>query len=476
MASLALAAKKLKARLGDESWLGLDEAQVRDACRAVGCRGRRCFWRPTVVIMTFLQQVLHGWSCRAAVAQTVAGSAAGDAGIGADGEGWVSCEPSAYSQARGHLPPALLEELNRRLVQRARSGGGERRWCGRRVVVVDGSSVSMPDTGELQQAYPQPSQQRRGCGFPIARLVALFCWGSGAMIELRAASRRIGELTLFRRLFAKLRRGDVVLGDRLFSSYYDIAALLQRGVDTVTRMNARRSADLRRGLRLGCNDHVIEWKRPTQRGMGLSPAQWSLIPATLRVRHVRFTVAQPGFRSRTIDLVTTLLNPKEVPAWELARLYRDRWSVELNLRSFKTTLKLDVLRCQSVDMTTKELLVGQIAYNLIRLLMVEAAREHECDLHRLSFAGTQQRVRAVLVWLVRCTTPGQRMRLARKLLEWIAADLLPDRPGRIEPRCVKRRPKPYPYLFEPRDKARARAIRTHSKSPNKYAAACRKTA
>jgi hypothetical protein len=452
----------------------MDASVVEDACRVVGHRWRNCYWRPAVVIMTFLRQVLHGCSCRQAVAQTVLNSAAGDVGMGGSGEGCVSGDPSAYSQARQKLPSSVLRELNRRLTNRLQPRGDDQYWCGRRVRVVDGSSVSMPDAPSLQKAFPQPPQQRVGCGFPIARLVAVFCWGSGAMLALASSSRKMGELRLFRTLYDRFTAGDVVLGDRLFCSYYDMATLLQRGVDSVFRLHAGRSADLRRGHRLGKNDHVIVWCKPRAQATGVTTEQWAAIPDTLSVRHVRVVVSVPGFRSHTIDVVTTLLTPTAYPAEQLAELYHHRWRAELNLRSFKTTLGLEILRCRSVEMIQKELLIGQIAYNMIRLLMAEAADRHGGDLHALSFAGTQQRVLAVMSYWDRCTNFRQRAHLTERLLELIAADRLTIRPNRIEPRCVKRRPKSYPCLFEPRQDARRRALRTHSKSPNKYAAACRK--
>lgn len=457
--------------------VGLDEATIDDACRAVGHRWRDCYWRPAVVVVTFLRQVLHGCSCRQAVASTVMDSLAGDAGVGPAGDGWVSGDPSAYSQARQKLPASVLRELNRRLINGLQcddDGHNARRWRGRRVRVVDGSSVSLCDAPPLQEAYPQPPQQRVGCGFPIVRLVALFCWSSGALLELASSSRQIGELRLFRTLFDCLTSGDVVLGDRLFCSYYDIAALLRRGVDSVFRLHASRSVDLRRARRIGRNDHVVTWRRPRNVATGVAAKEWATMPETLSVRLVRTTVTTPGFRSRKIDVVTTLLDAKAYPADDIADLYRRRWRAEVNLLSFKTTLGLEVLRCRSVAMIQKELRVGQLAYNMIRLLMLEAAKRHGADLDALSFAGAQQRALALMSYWNRCATQGQRRQMIDRLLEWIAADRLPTRPNRIEPRCVKRRPKPYPYLFEPRAEARIRALRTNSKPPNNYAAACRR--
>jgi hypothetical protein len=450
----------------------LREEDVAAACRAGHHRGRSCFWRPAVTILTFLRQVLNGnCSCRQAVQLTIAASAAGDvgvgpesdvgvgpvgdAGVGPEGDGRVSGDPSAYGQSRQTLPRATYDDLARRTSESVkRAVGHTRLWCGRLVRLVDGSSVSMPDTGELQHAFPQPSGQKRGCGFPVARLVGLFCWSSGALLELVEASLRVGELTLFRRLMDRIESGAVVVGDRLFGSYYDLHLLMKRGLDGVFRLHQRRSADLRRGTHLGPCDHLITWTKSKKPPLGVSAATWADVPETLTVRHVRVIVETPGFRSRRIELITTLLDPEPYPAEELARLYRDRWAVELNLRHMKTTLKMEVLKCQSVEMVRKELRMYQIAYNLIRLLMWQAAEKHGRDPHRLSFAGTQQRINAMLPFRDLCRTAAQRAAWAEQLLEWIAADVLPDRPNRVEPRCVKRRPKNYRRLTRPRHEAR----------------------
>ncbi len=458
MNSLTVYGRELENRLQDSNDMAglVDEAMVNEVCLATGHRWRRCFWQPTLVILTFMRQVLQtDCSCRRTVAMTVADSVAADAELGSAGHDSVSDSPSAYSQARQRLGLSVLEGLIARIADRlGQAVGCTHLWCGRRVQVVDGSGVSMPDTPELQKAFPQPSGQKKGCGFPMARLVALFCWSSGGLTQLAVDSRRVGEANLFRRLYDGIRPGDVILGDRLYGSYYDMASLLPRGVDSVFRRHGSRSMSFRGGRRLGKGDHLVVWSRPKARPPAVSVKDWSLLPETMTVQHVHVTVEAKGFRTRELELVTTLLDPVVYPVEELARLYRGRWMAELNLRSLKMTLGMDVLRCKSVSMIRKEMAIHVLAYNLIRLLMAQAARLHGRNLHHLSFAGTQQRLSGTLPHLSVCVTSLRLRHLVENLLERIAADELPQRPNRIEPRAVKRRPKNYPYLVHPRGEAR----------------------
>jgi hypothetical protein len=458
MTSITRSARDFKRRLQDAESAGklVRRSDVVAACRAEGHRWRDCFWTPTVTILTFLRQILQGnCACRETVALTLAQSTAGRNRSSSQGVDAMSGDPSAYSQARHNLPRRVLEQLNRRVVEKQLlPASAERLWCNRPVAVVDGSSVSTADTMELQKAFPQPVGQRPGCGFPVVRVVALFCWASGGLLELMSDSLRVGELALLRGVYDRLARGTVLLGDRYFSSYYDLASLTRRGLDGVFRMHQRRPVDLRRGRRLGKRDHLMVWEKPKIRPRGVTRQQWQRVPETLTVRHVRAVVGRPGCRSKAIDIVTTLLDPVAVPAEELARLYRDRWTAELNLRALKTTLGMDILRCKSVEMVRKELLMYSLAYNLIRLLMWQAAVIHDVDAHRLSVAGTQQRLNAMLPYLETCRSRRQQQALALRLLAQIAADTVPNRPNRVEPRAVKRRPKNYRRLTRPRSEAR----------------------
>lgn len=440
------------------------EATIHDVGQQVGHRWRACFWTPSMILVTFLRQVLFGnCSCRQAVAFTLAEAAAEHVGVGgrptgaSDVEGaLVSSDPSGYSHARQRLPLKLLTRLSRLLSDRSREHVGEGLlWCGRRVRLVDGSTVSMPDTPELQKAFPQPAGQKRGCGFPMVRLTAIFCWASGTLLDWACDSLRVHEVRLFRRLIDHLLPQDVVVGDRAFGSYYDLALLLQRGVDGVFRLHGSRPTDLRRGHRLGRYDRQVTWRRPYARPPGVTPKQWEAIPEALTLRQVRVSVNVPGFRSQRIELITTLLDAEVFSREELGRLYRDRWMAELNLRHLKTTLGMEVLHCKSPDMIRKELAMYAIAYNLVRLLMWQAATAGGRDPRRLSFAGAQQRTLAMLPYLRLCKTAHQQQTLMAYLLSTLAADVVPYRPDRIEPRCVKRRPKSYLPLSRPRNEYRA---------------------
>jgi hypothetical protein len=248
----------------------------------------------------------------------------------------------------------------------------------------------------------------------------------------------------------------VVVGDRFYCSFAHLAGLGQRGVDAVFRLHARRAADFRCGERLGQNDRLVTWRRPTlaARSRGMTFRQWQCLPEELTVRLLRVSVAIAGFRSRSLIVATTLLDPGAYPAAAIAALYRDRWTAELRLRDLKTTLGMDVLRGQSPDIVRKEIYMHLLAYNLIRTLMGQAAATHGRDLHRLSFAGTVDRLNALLpyLWLFQGTPHVHK--LAHLLLSWIAHDPLPYRPNRIEPRVKKRRPKAYPWMKQPRTEMR----------------------
>jgi hypothetical protein len=424
---------------------------IEQHCRAAGHRWRRSFWSPATTLLTFLLQVLSAEkTLRAAVASLLAQ-------LAARGETKVpSLDASAYCQARRRLPAASVNSLGRAVADRVRDlVGPECLWRGHRLKVVDGSTVSMPDTPSLQKEFPQPPAQKRGCGFPIARLVVLFCWATGVATHVALGNLHTAELTLFRKNRDEwLQPGDVVLADRHYCSYVDIAQLQERGVFCIFRLHHRRKADFRRGRRLGHDDQLVTWSRPERwfASYGISREEFEQLPETLTVRQVRITHVPKGFRSRTILAVTTLLDPVAYPADEVRVLFRDRWTAELNLRSLKTHLGMEVLRGESPDVVRKEIAMHLLAYNLIRLLMWQAARQHGRDLHRLSFTGTLHRLRRILplamLLFSRSATPPQSLSIC--LLEWIAADELPNRPNRFEPRRKKRRPKEYSLLNKPR--------------------------
>jgi hypothetical protein len=280
----------------------------------------------------------------------------------------------------------------------------------------------------------------------------MFDWASGAILGAAIGPHWISELRLWRSLWYLFVRGDILLADRFYCTFADLAGLVARGCDAVVRLHHKRPHDFRRGKRLGKNDRLMTWDRPARRSRpaGMLVSEWKKLPLTLSVRVLRIEGKIPGFRSRTIHVATTLLDPVAYPAEKIAALYRDRWLVELRFRNLKTTLGMDVLRSKTPDVVRKEIYMHLLAYNLIRGLIWQAASRHGRSLHRLSFAGAVDRLNAAgpYLWLFQGT---QRAGILWELLlRWIAEDELPHRPNRIEPRAVKRRPKEYDLLNKPR--------------------------
>ena len=334
------------------------------------------------------------------------------------------------------------------------------RWHGRDVKVVDGTTLSMPDTRANQRVYPQPSSQKPGLGFPLVRLVCLFSLTTGAVLDATLGpycGKGKGELSLFRKLRARLQPGDVLLGDRHYCAYFDIAFWLRAGVDFVGRLHQARIVDFRQGRRLGKGERLVQWTRPKQRPRWLSKRIYRGMPKTLTLRLIRVDVHQLGFRTRRITVVTTLLDSQLYPAAEVAALYRARWHAELDLRSLKVTLGMDVLRGKTPQIVRKEIWAHLLAYNLIRSVMAQAAVQHGVLPRSLSFKAALQTLHAftMSLWLSgSCRVHG----LYTPMLAAIASHRVGDRPDRFEPRARKRRPKPYPYLTTPRRKAKAAVL------------------
>jgi hypothetical protein len=357
---------------------------------------------------------------------------------------------SAYCQARDRLPLDILSRL--RCAAAAHAEKACQRWRGLWVKVIDGTSSSAPDTPKNQRAYPQPGAQKPGCGFPLLKLVGVFSLATGALLDYAKGNKHQHELSLLQKLLDQFKAGDLALADRAFSTYTLLGLFLLRSVHSLFRLHQARPADLRKGKRLGKNDRLMVWTKPWQRPRYLPKAVWKLIPEELSVRVVRFILAVPGFRAQSVTLVTTLLDAQAYPAEELARLYVRRWRIELWFRDIKTSMGMEVLRCKSPKMLHKELEMFFIAYNLIRCLLAEAGAIYEVPMERLSFKGTVDSVRQFSVAIAQARSRKKQKELIAHLLEIIAQDQVPDRPGRRDPRAVKRRPKPFPLLNRPRDK------------------------
>ena len=393
----------------------------------------------------FLAQALSAdRSCQHAVDSFVARRVAG-------GLSPCSTATGAFCRARQRLPEAMVESLLRFTGRRvSQCAPDSARWNGRRVRLVDGSTVSLPDTAANQAAFPQSRTQKPGLGFPLCRLLALLCLSSGVVLDTATCptqGKGNDEQSLLRSLLDHLQSGDVLLGDAFFATYFLLAELQRRGVDGVFEQHGarRRSTDFRRGQRLGPRDHVIELRKPTARPSWMTPGQYDTMPDTLKVREVL-----TGGKL----LVTTLLCPRQTPKDELKQLYRQRWNAELDLRCIKTTLGMETLSCRTPAMAMKELRVYLLAYNLVRGLMLRAAIHANVLPRHLSFKHTVQ------LWLAWRASLRELSRNQDSLLNLVAQRRVGRRPGRIEPRAVKRRPKPYRLLMQTRCAEREK-VRAH---------------
>jgi hypothetical protein len=405
---------------------------------------------PVVTTYLFLQQVLHG--------NTAAGHLRHLSGL--------DFTDSAYCQARQRLTVGFFHRLHQAvLAPLRRDAAGDRaaRWHGRRVFALDGSSFSMPDTEELRDEFGQPGGQAPGCGFPTAHLLVQFDLAHGYLLRALAAPLRTHDMKKAALMHHDLGRGDVVLGDRAFCSYAHLALCRARGLFGLFRAHQKLIISFRprrrharpgkarpedAGLprsrwlkKLGKDDQVVEYSKPADRPDWMTDEEYAALPDAVAVRELRFAVKVPGRRTRVITVVTTLLDPKEYPARELARLYERRWRVEVNLRHLKQTLGLDVLKCRTFPGVMKELLVFVVAYNLVRRVMAEAARRQGVGADRISFADA-------LRWL----------RQARRGEEVPRLRVNPERAGRYEPRVRKRRPKQYDLMTKPREELRAAVL------------------
>ncbi len=403
-------------------------------------RNRR--WNLRLVFWTFAWQIAQaGASCREAIRQA-------RARCKNEGRPLPPEQDSPYCQARGSLPLERLEEIHEGLCAEARQGvAAKDLWCGHHVVVVDGSSVTAPDTPANQQAFPQQSVQKPGCGFPILRLVALLSLATGMLTAWATGPWSQHEVGLLQTLWDALCPGEVLLADRGFCNWALLAQCLQRNLHAVFRVKGVRRADFRQGQRLSRHERLVQWRKPWTPAKTVSAQEWALLPEVLTLRLVRCQLDIPGFRTRRVFLVTTLLDSEKYPPEALSQLYFRRWAMELSLRNLKITLQMDQLSCKNPQNLEREIRLHFLVHNLVRRLMLEAARRHRVPLERVSFAGSLAAARRYGEALLQTPSQRQRQQLMQEMFGVLATDLVPDRPGRREPRALKRRPKPYPLLI-----------------------------
>jgi Transposase DDE domain len=456
MASMAASIARIKRDVLGALGPGAVEAECAEAGHA---------WRdreldPATTVALFLQQVLHGnVPCSEVRHLAGAGPARG------------RFTPSAYCQARARLPLAVIQGLLTRACDAAMPAArrADHLWLGRhRVFHVDGSTFSMPDTPELVRAFGLPSGPRPGCGFPTAHLLVLFHAQTGLLLDAWAGPLRTGDLAQLAEVHLHLDAGDVLVGDESFSTYAHLAMLQRSGLHGLFPLHRRRVVDFTKGRphatggggrdrlpgvarsrwvkSLGREDQLVEYFKPPEVPAWMGRAEYDALPDSIVVRELRRTACRPGLGRVTLTMVTTLTDPTACPAGELLALRLRRWDVETNLRHLKTTMNMDVLHCKTEAGVRKELAVFCLAYNLVRVVMLEAARRQEVPVARVSFADA-------LRW-TRHARPGDVLP---------ALVVNPDRPDRAEPRCKKRRPKQYDLMNKPRDALR-KGLKTQRKN------------
>ena len=358
----------------------------------------------------------------------------------------------------------MVRRLTEGVAQRCEAAvPDEWKWHGFRALVIDGTTFSMPDTEANQEQYPQPASQAEGLGFPLMRAVALTSLVTGMVLALATgpyAGKETGETALFRSLFETLRRGDLVLSDRYYGGWFLLALLRELGVAFVTRLHQHRTADFRRGKRLGKGDHLVTWAKP-QKPEWLDQETYDRLPEHLEVRELEVRVNVPGFRTESLVVVTSLFDHRVYPRDDLAALDRRRWAIELELRDIQTTMSLEILRRTRPEFVRQELWTGLLAYNLVRQSLLQSALASGRQPHQLSFAASLQMLANtwVLAAVAPLVTVSARERLIALRIRNGHSHRVGHRPNRVEPRAVKRRPSPLALLAlltELRSAAKAR--------------------
>jgi DDE family transposase len=435
----------------------LTGADVQQAFADDGVRfgtSRTAVYTPPLTLWAFLSQAVHKEKACLAAALRLGVLLVALSRPPGDGDS------GTYCRARAKLPYALLRglavQVGRRLERQLPAAW---LWHGRHVQLADGFTVQLPDTPENQRRYPQLAAQKPGLGFPLMRLVLVVSLATACVQDLAYGpyeGKETGEPALFRALLAEMVAGDVVVFDRYYCSYFMVALALRRGLDLVVRLHQRRACDFRRGRRLGPGDHVVLWRRP-DRPEWMTAEEYATMPETLAVREVFVQVHEPGFRTGSLVVVTTLTDAAAYAKEAIGDIYRRRWQVELDIRALKVGLQMDYLRCKTPFMVEKEVWANVLGYNLVRKVAAQAAALHGRHPREISFTATKQAVEASWSALSTAATAVQ-LELGQHLLGELAKQRVGDRPDRCEPRAVKRRPKPQKLLTKPRAEAQAELL------------------
>ena len=439
--------KKKKSLLGLKACFGrfIPEGILQN--NAKGFHSRQRIFSKETVFWAFFSQIIDPDGGCAEVVKKI------KAHLCFNGAKSVSVSTGSYCKSRTKLVEQDLSKILAHTTESFHVDPDDQPLAQRRVVVVDGTGLSLPDTPENQAEWPQFSSQKTGCGFPTMRLLGCFDLATGAILSYAIGNKKSHELPLLRQQEDTFKEGDIFLGDKGFCSFFDLNRLLNKGVDSAISL-ARRIPKTEQTCikKLAKNDLLIHWKRPPwYKKAPLPKEEWEQLPEELLLRQIKVDVDQSGFRVKSFYIITTLLDPIIYPAKDLAQLYYRRWSVELFFRDLKTTTKMEILRCKSPEMIRKEVLMHFIAYNTIRHLIYETANAHEQDPMRLSYKGALQALRQAESHFNRAALCPQEIRRIREIMiDSIRTHIIPFRPGRSEPRCLKRRPKNYQLLTAPR--------------------------
>jgi putative transposase len=416
----------------------------------------RSFWTPALTTWAFVWQVLSpDQSCRQAVANVVLFLS----GLESDKLGEL--DTTLYCRARAKVPARVLERVALLVGQRLEAAAPPAwLWKKRHVKLIDGSTSTLPDTEENQEAFPQPNTQKKGLGYPMIRWVVLVGLATATIQGFaygRYTGKETGETALFRQILDSLATGDLVLADRYYCSYFLVALMMMNGVDAVMRLHQRRKYDFQQGEQLGPGDHIVVWHRP-ERPAWMDEEMYALMPETIRMREIYRKVNEPGYRVNELVIATTLLDAAAYEADAIAELYAQRWHVELDIRSLKTGLGMGCLSCKSPFMVAKEIWARILAYNLVRKVGCGVAQVMKVTPRHVSFTATKQAILAG--WQQASRLAGAAyVRVHQLMLKLLRKQKVGHRPGRCEPRAVKRRPKPHRLLAEPREEARAKLLK-----------------